>query len=1384
MEKQSYLSKSRYLLLFLFALIVGSGSAWADDLTIYNDADYSYEYVPFYGYGADAVQHDQMIIPSTVLTTLDGKKITSMTFYYKTNESSGTNVGNWTVSLAETNATTLSALDTTTPLTQVYSGSITPNTTDKTITITFDNGYDYSGGNLLVDFNHPNASGYKRFTFWCVYVSPAPAYSSGAQRNYLPKTKFTYEDSSVSGPALAVFDGSTKINSNSSYDFGNGGMFATASATKTFTLKNAGTEAHTISVKSETGGFSPSLSNGGVLAAKSGNTDGSITLTLTMPAATASGVITLESSSDAIDDFVINVSGTIRDNNKIFVDFTNKDPKPEDWTLDTGWSVNGGGYATIGNSEASVRTSQIVSSGENLIIRYRGNNSYWSSWGASYYPSIKVYTATTGNGGGADWEQVGSTITGEDIGYNEWKTTSFTIPNTANYIAITGKYIDIDAIYGCQEPLNVKPKNLGYSNVTNSSAQLSWTSTASNFNIQYKATGDADWTTIENVTANPYTLTGLSAVTTYQVKVQADHGANGLSDYTDAISFTTKPNPVSSFPYTENFNSLSSDEIPAYWDNSEGTTTTASYKWVYYATGHEGKCVRFDSYNNNSGRTNFLKTRPFSFTEGQPMRLSFWYKNPTGGDFSVYASTDGGATYPTELATGLTGKSDWTEKVIDIPAAVYGNNVVIVFKGTSNYGSGDAYIYLDDVTISEKSNYAMSITGSDVSENTIAFGTVKNTTTTKTFTIKNDGGSALTHVSVVSSDAEVFTVSDTDFEIAKDGTKEITVTFVKGVEKDGGYSETIIVSQANIATPIELTVTGTYVAPTPATMNVTIAEAAVGETVAFGTVNKATTKTFKVSNTGESTLNATIGLSGANADKFTLSTTSLEVAGGANETFTVTFDSDDEDVAKTATVTLSAAGLDNVAFNVTGTYSNFWTEDFAAGTLPTGWVITPGSYSGDTYAWHIGTFSDYENKTSMAIAPTSTTYNTIITPRLAAKKDDVLNWDAYFNWSDEYMTVEWSNDGQTGWTTIYDQYKPTDESVSTRYYHKEMSFTAPADGNYYLRFTSRYSNGIDNFSGFKLNPKTHDASITAKSIPATGNQYVEYTATVTVNELLGKDDEVVTAELWIGTTKVATEADVTLNASTTKLISLSFTPATAMSGDATIKVYNGDESINLTSDVQAVTIAAATVLDEAVDPAITDGTLASVVVKYTPADGWNTIAMPFALTDDILTDIFGAGYKIYEFKSFSENKISFATATTFYAGYPYLVYVENAPAQEDIKLQGVSVVTAKADTYGGVTFQSSYAPIAAGDLTGNYGVTSAGEIRKAGSGASLNGFRAYFTDVPASARIFIDGEATGIGRITADGELQIKNVYNLNGQKVQNVKKGLYIVNGKKVVIK
>jgi hypothetical protein len=60
-----------------------------------------------------------------------------------------------------------------------------------------------------------------------------------------------------------------------------------------------------------------------------------------------------------------------------------------------------------------------------------------------------------------------------------------------------------------------------------------------------------------------------------------------------------------------------------------------------------------------------------------------------------------------------------------------------------------------------------------------------------------------------------------------------------------------------------------------------------------------------------------------------------------------------------------------------------------------------------------------------------------------------------------------------------------------------------------------------------------------------------------------------------------------------------------------------------------------------------------------------------------------------------------------------------------------------------------------------------------------------FLAIPTNARelrVIFDGEATGISNIAAD-ETQ-ERIYNLNGQRVNATAKGLYIVNGKKVVRK
>ena len=69
------------------------------------------------------------------------------------------------------------------------------------------------------------------------------------------------------------------------------------------------------------------------------------------------------------------------------------------------------------------------------------------------------------------------------------------------------------------------------------------------------------------------------------------------------------------------------------------------------------------------------------------------------------------------------------------------------------------------------------------------------------------------------------------------------------------------------------------------------------------------------------------------------------------------------------------------------------------------------------------------------------------------------------------------------------------------------------------------------------------------------------------------------------------------------------------------------------------------------------------------------------------------------------------------------------------------------------------------------------------AGWSLTACDESHSDFPEPV-VYPQGEVINMTDITVDGELKMESVYNLNGQKVQNAKKGLYIVNGKKVVIK
>ena len=167
-------------------------------------------YVPFYGYYADATQNGQMIYPADSLTEMIGMQINQMVFYINPNEGYGGNgvsaIGNWIVSLGTTTETTLSGINSTVMLSEVYSGAMTFNSDNTQMTVSFDNGFVYNGGNLMVQFNHPMSAGYHDIYFYGISATGA-SYCYSSQRNFLPKATFSYgTPSNCSKPGFATVD--------------------------------------------------------------------------------------------------------------------------------------------------------------------------------------------------------------------------------------------------------------------------------------------------------------------------------------------------------------------------------------------------------------------------------------------------------------------------------------------------------------------------------------------------------------------------------------------------------------------------------------------------------------------------------------------------------------------------------------------------------------------------------------------------------------------------------------------------------------------------------------------------------------------------------------------------------------------------------------------------------------------------------------------------------------------------------------------------------------------------------------------------------------------------------------------------------------------------
>ena len=210
-----------------------------------------------------------------------------------------------------------------------------------------------------------------------------------------------------------------------------------------------------------------------------------------------------------------------------------------------------------------------------------------------------------------------------------------------------------------------------------------------------------------------------------------------------------------------------------------------------------------------------------------------------------------------------------------------------------------------------------------------------------------------------------------------------------------------------------------------------------------------------------------------------------------------------------------------------------------------------------------------------------------------------------------------------------------------------------------------------------------------------------------------------------------------------------------------------------------------------------ESTTATVLVDINREAGYHAVAFPVTLSDNDLKTVFGSDVETFTFEGMSGNTAWFkpSTQTEFAAGVPILVKTY-APSQRVVleAAREVSNVANKIDK-DGYSFEATYAPraLATGEFIlseQNWKPNNESPETPAALSNEIPTVRAYQAVLRAQdpenapeAISFVtsDNNPVGIENMIIDG--RNVEIYNLQGIRVYNPEPGIYIVDGKKVLI-
>ncbi|NVO19240.1 MAG: fibronectin type III domain-containing protein [Bacteroidetes bacterium] len=211
------------------------------------------------------------------------------------------------------------------------------------------------------------------------------------------------------------------------------------------------------------------------------------------------------------------------------------------------------------------------------------------------------------------------------------------------------------------------PTNLAATNLTKTSADLNWTEngTSTTWNIEWGPQGythlGAGSTLISGVTSKPYNLSGLTAGTNYSFYVQSDCGGGTTSTWVGPISFTTVCGTISTFPWTEGFESMvtvGSKILPACWSYENVSGTSGPYSSATSST-YSGPRTGTHYIYTYYGNTTWIFTPSMDLVAGTSYDFQFYMMNKdlTPPDYFTmdvaYGTSNTSAGMTNVLASGI-----------------------------------------------------------------------------------------------------------------------------------------------------------------------------------------------------------------------------------------------------------------------------------------------------------------------------------------------------------------------------------------------------------------------------------------------------------------------------------------------------------------------------------------------------------------------------------------------------------------------------------------------------------------------------------------------------------------------------------------------------------